>query len=197
MESCDPVSVQTNDADDQSSNSLSVGESPNVKLRRDLARLRLGLLRSDDLPGLATQMLVVGYDSPRLVDLAGLDLGSFDPRDAADLWDQALTELDMDMPGAQQALLTVACPIARGVVEGRLDPIVGARQIVEIGQGDSDVHHLVADFVYPVDVSGYYEFEKDVGWWTRRKGLRSTKRHALEACRSLLERCDAVRLADG
>ncbi|MCP3881948.1 MAG: hypothetical protein GY701_26690 [Sulfitobacter sp.] len=154
-----------------------------------LAEWQLGLLRSDALPGVATEMLVLGYESPAVVELAGVDLGPFDPRDASDLWATALSELDLDLPSSERAVLTLACPIAREVVEGRLDPIVGARQIVVIGQHDPDVGSLVADFVYPADVFGYYEHEPGLSWWTRRRGLQGTKRMVRQACEALVERC--------
>lgn len=163
--------------------------SKRLDLHATLARLRLGLLRSDDLPGLATEMLAVGWESPRLSELAGLDLGPFDPRDASDLWEQAVSELNLDLPNAEEAVLTLACPIARQVLEGRLDPIVGAGRIVGIGQCDPDANYIVADFVYPVDVSGYYEHEADLGWKERRRGLRATRNIARKACEDLLQRC--------
>ncbi|MCP4968394.1 MAG: hypothetical protein GY926_24570 [bacterium] len=154
-----------------------------------MAQWQLGLLRSDALPDVATEMLVLGYDSPAIVELAGLNLGPFDPRDASDLWPQALAELGLELPSSERALLTLACPIARDVVEGRRDPIDGARQIVAIGQQDPDAGRLVADLVYPADVFGYYEHERGLSRLARRRGLRNTRKMAHEGCEALVEQC--------
>ena len=62
--------------------------------------LELGVLQSDHLPQYATELLVAGVDTPSLCELAGLDLGPFDTRDAIDLLGAAIEEAGVRHSGA-------------------------------------------------------------------------------------------------
>jgi hypothetical protein len=74
----------------------------------------------EQLPGAATRLLVDGYDSPVLRDLAGLDLGPCDPRDARDAFNALLEEqgyaVESDVERTTRASLLLATAIAERLI---------------------------------------------------------------------------------
>ena len=86
-----------------------------------------GSLRGQELVDWATKTLSIGYESPALVTLAGLDLDSV-PRvaDALPLFLRALTELDLVVPEGEEGILRAkARIIARRILSGRVNPAEG------------------------------------------------------------------------
>jgi hypothetical protein len=65
-------------------------------------RLAIGEQASEQLPGIATDALVRGLDSPALREAAGTS--PREVRDATDLFKAALAELEIDLPDEQEAL---------------------------------------------------------------------------------------------
>lgn len=90
-----------------------------------------GGLRSEDLPGLATDALVRGIDSPALRMLAGQDAS--DVRDSADLFRRVLTELNISLPDADQARWRLVRMTAQRIVDGRINAAAGASEIWSTG----------------------------------------------------------------
>ncbi|MDQ0693203.1 hypothetical protein QF047_004163 [Arthrobacter sp. W4I7] len=84
---------------------------------------QVGLFRSDQLPDLAADLLVRGYDSPSLRELAGRPRN--DPAGARDLWLQVRAELNRPVEDddlARRRLIRYwLCQIADGI-----DPISAA-----------------------------------------------------------------------
>ncbi|HEV7760156.1 MAG TPA: hypothetical protein VGO78_14240 [Acidimicrobiales bacterium] len=83
---------------------------------------RVGMLDGRWLPDLAVDLMLAGVEPPSLVELAGLDLGPFDPRDAGDLLVAAFDELDLPMPDRDQAFVTATAFVAWALHTGNVPP---------------------------------------------------------------------------
>jgi hypothetical protein len=90
-------------------------------------RLVIGEQPSEDLPGLATDALVRGLDSPSLRELAGAP--SWDVSESQDLFLRALDELGINRPDEQGALWEMVRDVAIQITTGKLEPYAGARWI--------------------------------------------------------------------
>jgi hypothetical protein len=88
---------------------------------------RIELIDGRCLPDVAVDLMVAGLDPPSLVELAGLDLAPFDPRDAGDLLLASLEELEMPAPDLADALVTMTLFVAWAVQGGRLLPRYAAQ----------------------------------------------------------------------
>ena len=154
-----------------------------------LARVRLGLIQSTDLPTVATGLLAAGQQSATLNQLAGLDLGLFDSRDAERLWTQGVAELGLELPSAESAALRLVCPIANSMLAGKRDPLSGARAIVAICEASRETTQLSADLVYPIEVWGYYANEADLSDIERESALAGLRNQILNAAGALQKVC--------
>lgn len=90
-------------------------------------RMAVGRLPSEDLPGLATEALVRGLDSPALRVLAGQAPDAV--RESADLFRVALGELGIELPDSEAAEWRLARWVAAEVVAGNLSPARGANDL--------------------------------------------------------------------
>lgn len=84
------------------------------------ALLDVGILLPEALPGIATQMLVDGLDTPALREMAGLDLAPYDPRDARDIFVRVLEEADQPLVTGAQAVTVATAFLAAMVMAGRM-----------------------------------------------------------------------------
>lgn len=100
---------------------------PRQVLETVAARLVVELQVSEDLPGIATELLVAGVDSPALRIAAGV-LPS-EPRNARDAFLAALNELGVTLPDRQSAFLQLARAKAREICDGKCSPYEGSRWI--------------------------------------------------------------------
>jgi hypothetical protein len=91
------------------------------------ARLAIGEQASEELPGLATEALVRGLDSPSLRKAAGLS--PRDVRDARDAFVDALGELGVLLPDEQPALWLLIRDTLRRIVDGSITAYEGASWI--------------------------------------------------------------------
>lgn len=103
---------------------------------RDRARAifaceQMGLVPPHELPEFATELLVLGYDSPSLRELAGLPKG--DRSDAAELWETVREELSTPREAGEQAPRFLLQHWAREITEGRLDVLQGSRLMLRVG----------------------------------------------------------------
>jgi hypothetical protein len=90
-------------------------------------RLAVGTLASEDLPGLATDALVRGLDSPALRVLAGQPRD--DVRESADLFRVVIDELGIEVPDAETAWWHLIRRTAADMVTGRIGPADGAAEL--------------------------------------------------------------------
>lgn len=109
------------------------------------------MLRSEDIPGRATNLLVVGYDSPSLAIAAGLLSAETD--EAAEFLRRALTELGA-LPMPRTKIGRVLCDKwLRDIVEGSIEPLAGARHLCLL--------EIDYDLALPPDVLWFGHLDKD------------------------------------
>lgn len=100
-------------------------------------RMVAGVLRSEELPDIATDALVRGWDSPSLRLLAGQDPA--DVRDSADLFERVLDELGIALLPPDEAVWCLVRMTAQEIVDGEIEPASGANAIWTTG------YHRVVD----------------------------------------------------
>ena len=109
------------------------------------AKWQLGLLRTDELPSLATELLAVGTETPALIELAGLT--------APDRWQVApLVECVFHESGLRPisddaARWRLVYAIARDIVEKRVVPLDGAAKLWSLAT-DLGLPEEISYFVY-------------------------------------------------
>ncbi|MDP5228204.1 MULTISPECIES: hypothetical protein [Arthrobacter] len=92
---------------------------------------QVGLIPPHELPDVATELLVMGYDSPTLRELAGLPPG--DRSDAAELWEAAREELGFRPETDEEAARFLLRHWAQEIAEGRLEVVPGSRRMLRVG----------------------------------------------------------------
>lgn len=107
----------------------------------------LGLLDSDLIPGIATEALMAGIDSPLLRQLAGLEQNEL--QDSDQLFRKTLLELGKGHLTKNQAVMNYAIFISEQIVAARENPYEGARKIwkATLKLDDRNFHDLDA-FLY-------------------------------------------------
>ncbi|GGI00417.1 hypothetical protein GCM10007170_37510 [Arthrobacter liuii] len=114
-------------------------------MRLMFLRDQVGLVPSENYPDVAADLLVEGYDSPTLRELAG-HLRN-DPRGAADLWVQVREELGKPYEDDGEARRALVRHWLQQIVAGVLEPYNGANLILghawhELGQ-PAELNYLV------------------------------------------------------
>lgn len=109
-------------------------------------RDQFGLTASEQYPDIAANLLVAGYDSPTLRELAGYP--RCDPRGARDLWIQTRQELDKPFEDDGVARRVLVRTWLGEIVEGKLPARTGVGLIfgqgwLELGQ-PTELDYLVA-----------------------------------------------------
>lgn len=94
-------------------------------------RDQLGLTASEQYPEIAADLLVAGFDSPALRELAGYPRS--DPRGARDLWIQTRQELNRPFEDDETARRILVRAWLGEIVAGTLEPRTGVGLIY--GQG--------------------------------------------------------------
>ncbi|MBT2534554.1 hypothetical protein J7E83_20965 [Arthrobacter sp. ISL-48] len=117
----------------------------NVRARAIFLCEQTGLIPPHELPDYATELLVLGYDSPTLRELAGLPKG--DRTDAADMWDIVRDELSVRYEDEEEAARFLLKYWAQEVVDGRIDVLMGSRLMYRAGWfplgQPTELHELV------------------------------------------------------
>jgi hypothetical protein len=80
--------------------------------------------RPERMPDQAVAWMTEGYDSPALIELAGLNRND-DVNDLRTLYDRTLRELGVEPPSHLEAAQIIISAYATDVVEGRLDVTPG------------------------------------------------------------------------
>lgn len=94
-------------------------------------RVQTELLPIEALPDTAAELLIRGYDSPALRELAGHPRN--DPRGARDLWLMVRDELGVPYMDDAEARWILMREWMSRIVDGTLDPVEGARLILRHG----------------------------------------------------------------
>lgn len=101
----------------------------------------------EDLPAAAQVALEAGWDTPALIQLAGLAPGELDQ--AHDLLTRALDELGIFVPGREEAVLRLARFEAERILDGEVSAYEGAKRIWNLALRAPDGHLAQLDtFVY-------------------------------------------------
>jgi hypothetical protein len=91
-----------------------------------VAKCHCGLVGPEDMPGFAADALEAGFDGPALRRLAGLVKPS--SSDVGGLFDRAIDEIGtVEIRSKEQAIFKLARILAKTIVDGQVDPILGAR----------------------------------------------------------------------
>jgi hypothetical protein len=88
-------------------------------------------MSADQVPGICTDLLVDGYDTPSLRVLAGLT--ATDGQEVRELLPRVFHEMGMEEPSPIQAAWFLAQSTARDIVSGTVAPSDGARAIGDLG----------------------------------------------------------------
>lgn len=99
-------------------------------LREALARRMLGRITPLDLPGVATEALVEGIDSPSLRVLAGLDIGPALGGERDEYFRKACSELGLHFGDRKEAAIYLRELYLEDIRSGRVSPEEGCRKIV-------------------------------------------------------------------
>jgi hypothetical protein len=116
-----------------------------MKLSILQAKWQLNLLRSDDIPELATQILETGLESPALIELAGLI--SPDRWEVTPLIEEAFSQASLRPISNEAAQWRLAYETAREIVDGRVMPLEGAVTLWSLAN-DLQLPEALRYFVY-------------------------------------------------
>jgi hypothetical protein len=92
-----------------------------------VAEWRLGKLPAELLPAAAIDALVAGCDTPSLAQLAGMEHATWS--EIEPMAARVLAERGLVPPDKYQAVKAVADSIARRMVDGSIDPVIGADRL--------------------------------------------------------------------
>ncbi|XSG77480.1 hypothetical protein ACP8Y2_10770 [Herpetosiphon llansteffanensis] len=95
------------------------------------ARYVLGRIPNSELPKLATQLLIDGYDSLALRILAGLQAYEIDLQ-ANTLWEQIKTDLALTPMTSRDAARIYAIDALQQVILGTIDPFIAAEELWDV-----------------------------------------------------------------
>lgn len=102
-----------------------------MSLRLLAAKYALGKLQSDDLPSIATDLLLAGVESQSFACLAGSPRCE-SPAERRELFEAGLKECSITIPGRLEAAHELKTHLACEVAEQKLDPALGAARIVDL-----------------------------------------------------------------
>jgi hypothetical protein len=135
------------------------------------------MIRPDEVPDLATDLLVRGIESPALVELAGLIRPTF--WEVSPVVERAFQEADLPPISREEALWRLAYDTARDIVDGAISPRQGANTLWGICT-DLDMPEPLRYFVYlAADYGeGPREPEEEAAWFDAR--IRETAQELVE-----------------
>jgi hypothetical protein len=109
------------------------------------ARFVMGEVRTDEVPDAAAGLIVSGFDSPSLRELAGAD--RWDGEQVRRLFLDALAEMGRRAPSPSEARRAVAETWIREMASGATDPYTACRRIWQevwnVGDQDDDLTPFV------------------------------------------------------
>ncbi|MBT8162957.1 MULTISPECIES: hypothetical protein [Arthrobacter] len=120
------------------------------RARAIFLREQTGLILPHELPDFATDLLVLGYDSPSLRELAGLPQG--DRADAADLWKGVRGELGIPTESEEEAAVYLLGYWARETTRGRIDVVAGSKLMYEAAWFPLGQPKELNELVYLLDI---------------------------------------------
>jgi hypothetical protein len=94
----------------------------------------------EEMPRIAAELLAGGYDTPALGEAAGL-AASGDPREIREVFQEALVQLGVWIPGHEHALAREGRRMARDLATGRISMTECAARIRRIWDLDEVIYH--------------------------------------------------------
>ena len=138
------------------------------------AKVVLGLLLPEDLPGVAVDALEKGFDTPSLRILAGLTKA--ETGEARQVFDRILAELQVPKVSRREAVERLSRESAKEILSGKISPYQGAKRIWQLSLCIHEEHMPDLDtFVY-----GASE------WEDRPEARDALEAGIMEAARELL-----------
>ena len=143
------------------------------------ALFRIGRLHGENLPAVAIELLEAGYDTSAVRALAGLDKPTL--RDAGDLSEQVLRELERPRVGQDEAAWIVARDLAAKVVSGEVSPRdacrMGASFAIETNYHAAFMPFYAADDDYDLPFHTIAQIDQDIMKYCR--GVTGSSPHAV------------------
>lgn len=160
--------------------------TPDLLISLFAASLKLRLPDARILPNIAESLLARGLDCPAIVHLCVLGTEPFDPRDARDAADRAVSELEVPPISASDAARLTGAMIARACRDRRIDARKATKQVDHIvrTQGYRASQPLLAMYAA--------EDAWDAGWAGTNDQIEAQVRGA---CTELLEAVPEVTAA--
>jgi hypothetical protein len=129
-----------------------------VDLALIAAKWKLGYFDVDAVLRLADELLAAGWSSPKLVEVYATDRDEL--RWTVDrLFSEALVELGVDVPSADQAWRQLAVRLARDHLDGRLAALEVTRAFKELNRRLGSRYGPPFDLVYELEL-----LEEHMGW---------------------------------
>ncbi len=151
------------------------------------ARWVLGRIPGEDLPQIATEAMVLGDDSPSLVQLAAESGTTI--REAGPLFLAALHELEIDLPDRRTAIFVLARELAERIVAGQLGVHDGAHELALLSYDATPSEALLSVFVGLVSELDDLRDPVRLDWYGSQacaEGYARVQCDVVEACRALL-----------
>ncbi len=149
-----------------------------MDLRTLQARWQLKLLVPEELPGVATQLLTEGAESPALAELAGLVRPTL--QEATPILRRIFAQVEIPSLPRESALWRVAYAVAQDIVSDAVTPLDGATALWQIAT-DLEMPEPLRYFVYLA--ADYGEGPRDdateAAWFDAR--IRETAQELLSA----------------
>lgn len=140
----------------------------------------LGTFPSRELPELAAQMMVQGFEGPAILELVSFHRPG--PQEVPpDLVDRAFLETGRPPLPRRTAVWMLAAPDARALVEGWVPPVEGARRLLRLAPwGEANV-----------EMGAFYQLDELVELWHRDQDPSDRERYErlmIETAWAFLER---------
>jgi hypothetical protein len=118
-----------------------------MKFRQLIAKYVSGNLTSSQLPTIGIKGLEERIDSPSLIILAGLNKNE-NPSEVNYYFNQALRELEIELPNRRQAAIEYALAIVDEIISEKRDIIDGIKEIVNKAIASYDFYSETDKYVY-------------------------------------------------
>jgi hypothetical protein len=118
-----------------------------MNFRQQIAKYVTGNLTTDQLPDIGVTGLEEGLDTPSLCILAGLSKNE-NPFQLDHYFKRTLEELNINLPEKRQAAIEYAMAIVDEILDGKIDVIIGTREIRYKAIGNYDFFSESKQYCY-------------------------------------------------
>ena len=118
-----------------------------MTFRQHIAKFVTGNATTSQLTDIAIIGLEEGLDSPSLCILAGLNKNE-NPFEIREYFTKALNELNIQLPDKRQAAIEYGIAIADLIIAGKMDVIIGTKQIIDDAIHKYDFYSETKNYCY-------------------------------------------------